>query len=81
MPNAAAVIYPIYSLHGYIEWFEPYQGSSTKLPDHYKDLGLGASVVLTFSDVLLVNKGQLPFHWFFDNMNYARKQNYFLPPQ
>lgn len=31
---------------GYIEWFEPYQGSSTKLEKRYKELGLGATVVL-----------------------------------
>ncbi|KAK9712101.1 Thrombospondin type 1 domain [Popillia japonica] len=29
---------------GYVEWFEPYQSSATKLPEHYKNLGLGVSV-------------------------------------
>nr|XP_015839963.1 PREDICTED: piggyBac transposable element-derived protein 3-like [Tribolium castaneum] len=31
---------------GYIVYFKPYQGSSTNLPEKYKDLGLGATVVL-----------------------------------
>ncbi|XP_045481005.1 piggyBac transposable element-derived protein 3-like [Harmonia axyridis] len=32
--------------NGYVEWFEPYQGSGTQLPKKYHHLGLGASVVL-----------------------------------
>lgn len=52
---------------GYIEWFEPYQGSSTKLEERYKNLGLGASVVLSFADKLMSEKGRLPFHLYFDN--------------
>ncbi|XP_030762551.1 piggyBac transposable element-derived protein 3-like [Sitophilus oryzae] len=50
---------------GYIEWFEPYQGSTTKLDERYKDLGLGANVVLTFADKITSEKGRLPFHLFF----------------
>ncbi|KAB0805176.1 hypothetical protein PPYR_02146 [Photinus pyralis] len=52
---------------GYIEWFEPYQGSSTNLDERYKDLGLGTSVVLSFVDKLVSEKGRLPFHLYFDN--------------
>lgn len=52
---------------GYIEWFEPYQGANTILGERYKDLGLGASVVLTFADKFVSEKGRLPFHLYFDN--------------
>ncbi|XP_030754181.1 piggyBac transposable element-derived protein 3-like isoform X2 [Sitophilus oryzae] len=54
---------------GYIEWFEPYQGSKTPLPEKYRPLGLGASVVLQFADVLQSNDIQpnAPFHVFCDN--------------
>lgn len=52
---------------GYIECFEPYQGSSTNLSNRYKDLGLGASVVLTFVDKIITEKGKFPFHFYFDN--------------
>lgn len=52
---------------GYIEWFEPYQGATTVLYERYKDLGLGASIVLSFADKLILEKGRLPFHFFFDN--------------
>lgn len=52
---------------GYIEWFEPYQGATTVLEERYKDLGLGASVVLTFADKIFSEKGRLPFHLYFDN--------------
>ena len=51
---------------GYIVYFDPYQGSSTTLPDRYKHLGLGASVVLQYSDVLKEMPHE-PFHLFFDN--------------
>lgn len=37
---------------GYVERFDPYQGSSTTIPDKYKQLGLGASIVLLFVDTL-----------------------------
>lgn len=33
------------TVDGYIEWFEPYQGSISVLSDKYKYLDLGASVV------------------------------------
>jgi hypothetical protein len=51
---------------GYIVYFYPYQGSSTTLPEKYKDIGLGSSVVLTYADVLQ----EMPyksFHLYFDN--------------
>ncbi|KAF2879255.1 hypothetical protein ILUMI_26918 [Ignelater luminosus] len=37
---------------GYIAYFDPYQGSSMKLFVEYKELGLGAIVVLQFVNVL-----------------------------
>nr|CAI5855932.1 unnamed protein product [Callosobruchus analis] len=53
---------------GYIEWFEPYQGLTTVLSDKYKELGLGATVVLKFAEVLQKEFSQaVPFHLFFDN--------------
>nr|CAH7751982.1 unnamed protein product [Callosobruchus chinensis] len=53
---------------GYIEWFEPYQGSKTKLSEKHKELGLGANVVLQFADRLLSVKDNLNYHIFFDNL-------------
>lgn len=52
---------------GYIEWFDPYQGASCMIPNKYKNLGLGSSVVLTFSDELTKYFPNLPFHLYFDN--------------
>lgn len=52
---------------GYIEWFEPYQGASTILPEKYKQLGLGASVVLQFADVLESKCPDLRYDLYFDN--------------
>lgn len=37
---------------GYILWFSPYQGSASELPNKYKELGLGSSVVLEYADTL-----------------------------
>nr|CAH7730400.1 unnamed protein product [Callosobruchus chinensis] len=48
---------------GYIVWFDPYQGSSGILCDKYKDMGLGASVVLQYVDVLL-KSGYRPYIYF-----------------
>nr|CAI5868147.1 unnamed protein product [Callosobruchus analis] len=48
--------------------FEPYQGSTTVLSDKFKELGLGATVVLKFAEVLQKEFSQaVPFHLFFDN--------------
>lgn len=52
---------------GYIEWFDPYQGSSCIIPNKYKNLGLGSSVVLQFADELQKRFPNLPFHLYFDN--------------
>lgn len=52
---------------GYVEWFEPYQGATTPLSDTYKELGLGASVVLSFADKLQSDNPSAPFHLFCDN--------------
>nr|CAI5862846.1 unnamed protein product [Callosobruchus analis] len=53
---------------GYIEWFEPYQGSITVLSDKYKEHGLGATLVLEFAEVLQKEYTQaVHFHLFFDN--------------
>ncbi|XP_050293811.1 piggyBac transposable element-derived protein 3-like [Anthonomus grandis grandis] len=50
---------------GYIVYFDPYQGASTTIPDKYKHLGLGASVVLQYVNVLQKMPYQ-PFHICFD---------------
>ena len=52
--------------NGYILWMEPYQSSSTTLPENYKHLGLEASAVHQYADVLL-NLGKHSYHLFFDN--------------
>lgn len=52
---------------GYILWFLPYQGQSGVDMSNYNMLGLGASVVLQYSDVLRKTDSQAPFHLFFDN--------------
>lgn len=52
---------------GYIEWFEPYQGKSTPLQESFRHLGLGASVVLQFADVLQARWQDIPFDIYFDN--------------
>lgn len=51
---------------GYIVYFDPYQGSSATLPDKYKHMGLGASVVLNYADILQ-KMPYGPFHLYFDN--------------
>lgn len=51
---------------GYIVYFEPYQGSNTLSCEKYKELGLGASVVLQYADILQSTKFA-NFHMFFDN--------------
>ncbi|XP_050302783.1 piggyBac transposable element-derived protein 3-like [Anthonomus grandis grandis] len=53
---------------GYIEWFEPYQGSNTKLSDEYKPLEMGASIVLEFVDALKASQKDMNYHIFFDNL-------------
>ncbi|CAH1988473.1 unnamed protein product [Acanthoscelides obtectus] len=52
---------------GYIEWFEPYQGSTTIISEKYRPLGLGASVVLQFADIIQSQCENAPFHIFCDN--------------
>lgn len=51
---------------GYSVWMEPYQGKSTKISEEYKELGLGASVVLEYSNVLDALQKE-PYHLYFDN--------------
>jgi hypothetical protein len=51
---------------GYIVYFDPYQGSSTTLPEKYKHMGLGASVVLQYADILDTMHYDF-FHLYFDN--------------
>lgn len=53
---------------GYIIWFQPYQGKSGDDDSTYKKLGLGASIILQYSDILRehIDK-EAPFHLFFDN--------------
>lgn len=52
---------------GYINWFEPYQGASTHVSPQYKDMGVGAGVVLTYVDRLRSRWPESKFHIFFDN--------------
>lgn len=52
---------------GYVVWFDPYQGQSNASNQYKHALGLGASVVLQYADVLRKINGQAPFHLFFDN--------------
>lgn len=52
---------------GYILWFDPYQGQTGDDFNDYKKLGLGASVILRFADVLRTIDANAPFHLFFDN--------------
>ncbi|CAH1984384.1 unnamed protein product [Acanthoscelides obtectus] len=52
---------------GYIEWFQPYQGSTTIISEKYRPLGLGASVVLQFADAIQSQCEKAPFHIFCDN--------------
>ena len=51
---------------GYVNWMEPYQGAGTRIDPKYKDLGLGAGVILQYADVLS-SLGDYPYHIFFDN--------------
>ncbi|KAK9744108.1 Transposase IS4 [Popillia japonica] len=53
---------------GYINWLEPYQGSSTNISETYSDLGVGAAVVLEYADVLCRRWQNKKFHLFFDNL-------------
>lgn len=52
---------------GYIAWFEPYQGATTVLNARYAELGLGASVVLTYSDKLMKLGLGFRYHLYIDN--------------
>ncbi|XP_030757970.1 piggyBac transposable element-derived protein 3-like [Sitophilus oryzae] len=52
---------------GYTNWFEPYQGASTYVNLDYKDLGVGASVVLSYADRIRERWLEHKFHFFFDN--------------
>lgn len=51
---------------GYVNWIEPYQGAGTRINSKYKDLGLGAGVILQCADVIS-SLGDDPYHIFFDN--------------
>ncbi|XP_036317370.1 piggyBac transposable element-derived protein 3-like [Rhagoletis pomonella] len=52
---------------GYVLWFDPYQGHAAIIPSVYRQLGLGAGVVLRFADYLQFRHPDAPFHLFFDN--------------
>ncbi|XP_044763683.1 piggyBac transposable element-derived protein 3-like [Coccinella septempunctata] len=54
------------SSKGYVNWIEPYQGAKSVIKSHYKEFGLGPSVVLEYSDVLR-KLGPHPYHIFCDN--------------
>ncbi|XP_008477065.2 piggyBac transposable element-derived protein 3-like [Diaphorina citri] len=51
--------------YGYVLWKDPYQGRSQVL-SQYKDLGLGASVILSYADVLRTI-GDHPYNLYYDN--------------
>lgn len=52
---------------GYVNWFQPYQGASTHPNLKYKDLGVGAEVILSYADVLKSKWRESKFHLYFDN--------------
>lgn len=53
---------------GYVYWFEPYQGASTHVGDKYKELGVGAGVILTYADHIQSKWPEKDgFHFYFDN--------------
>lgn len=52
---------------GYVNWFEPYQGATTHIGTEYKELGVGAGVVLTYADCLKSKWPKYRFHLYFDN--------------
>lgn len=51
----------------YIVWFSSYQGNSNKLSERYKELGVGASVDLSYADNLKETWTGKRFHSVFDN--------------
>ncbi|KAJ8891781.1 hypothetical protein PR048_004334 [Dryococelus australis] len=51
---------------GYIVWTDPYQCAKSNATPDYKQMGLGASIVLQYVDVLRIT-GQLNFHIFSDD--------------
>lgn len=51
---------------GYIVWKDPYQGKAQTIDPAYRHLGLGASVILQYCDVLQKNS-DFPYFIFFDN--------------
>ena len=51
---------------GYVAWMEPYQGAGTFINPDYRDMGLGAGVILQYAEVLST-LGDYPYHLFFDN--------------
>ncbi|KAJ8896870.1 hypothetical protein PR048_002216 [Dryococelus australis] len=51
---------------GYVIWMEPYQGAISVIPEQYRSLDLGPSVVLQYADILSC-LGEFPHHIFFDN--------------
>lgn len=53
--------------YGYIEWFEPYQGSTTNVSEKFKSFGLGPSVILEFAHRLQEKHADANFHLYFDN--------------
>lgn len=52
---------------GYINWFEPYQGSATKVSKTYLEYGVGSGVVLQYAEVLHKRWPNICIHLFFDN--------------
>lgn len=52
---------------GYVNWMELYQGASTHVSEKYKEYGVGAGVVLTYTNALRSKRPDNNFHLFFDN--------------
>ncbi|KAJ8875205.1 hypothetical protein PR048_023100 [Dryococelus australis] len=51
---------------GYVIWLEPYQGARSVIPEQYRSLDLGPSVVLQYAYILSF-LGEFPHHILFDN--------------
>ena len=51
--------------YGYVIFFDPYQGANSKMKK-YSSLGLGPSIILTYSDVIL-SKIDASYRFYFDN--------------
>lgn len=73
--------YKVWSLNttsGYLINFEIYQGSNPRIPKEYGVVGLNASPLLMLVDQLPVEKRELPYHFYFDNLFTGMPLLYYL---